>query len=73
MSRNYRAAALAAMLAELACVAPVSRERTFLMDRGWLPLGRAAETGIEGWGKIIDGGSVIVDQPVALEMEGWQA
>ncbi len=59
------------MLTTMAMLAPERRERTFLMARGWLPLGREAGTGLEGWGKLIDGRAVTINEPEALALEGW--
>jgi hypothetical protein len=71
MSMNPQVAALVAILANLAMVSPPDPERRFLFDRGWVPFGANATTGLEGWGKMIDGAAVIVDQPEALAREGW--
>lgn len=62
---------LAYLLAELAAVAPPRAESTFLMERGWLPLGKNVSTGIRGWGKVINRRAVTVDEPEALTMEGY--
>lgn len=67
-----RGSLMALMLSELAMVAPQRRERTFLMERGWLPLGMGGN-GHEGWGKMIDGKAVCIDEPEALAREGWKA
>lgn len=61
-----------AMLSELALVSPPHPERRFLFDRGWVSFGANCSTGLEGWGKLIDGRAVIVDQPEALKLEGWE-
>lgn len=45
----------------------------FLKHRGWIPLGKNSSTGLEGWGKIIDGHAVTVGQPEALAIERQQA
>lgn len=63
---------LIAILTELALVAPPNPRRTFLLDRGWVPLGAEAFTGIEGWGKVIDGRAVMIPEAEALEREGYQ-
>jgi hypothetical protein len=57
---NPRIAALAAIMAELCLAAPTNPRRKFLMDRGWLPLGAEAFTGVEGWGKVIDEHAVTI-------------
>jgi len=62
---------LAMLMAELAMVAPSRPERTFLMGRGWLPLGMGCN-GHEGWGRMIDGKAVCIDEPEALQREGWK-
>lgn len=60
---------LVGMLTQLAMMSEPHPEREFLFDRGWVPLGRNSTTGLEGWGKVIDGRAVMVDQPEALEIE----
>lgn len=70
---NVRVALLVSMLSELAFVSPPDPERKFLFDQGWVPFGRNAETGLEGWGKMIDGRSVVVDQPEALAIARGEA
>jgi len=62
---------MALLLSELAMVAPQRSERAFLMDRGWLPFDMGTN-GHEGWGKMIDGKAVVIDEPEALAREGWE-
>jgi len=70
---NERLSVLAAMMSALEFAATSDPNRQFLLDNGWVPLGRNCETGIEGWGKVIDGTAVTVDQPEALRMQrGWR-
>jgi len=67
-----RADLLALMLAELSLVSEPKPERKFLFDRGWVPLGRDALTGLEGWGKVINHKAVTISEAEALELEGWE-
>ena len=69
---NPKGEFLAAMMTALAFAAPENPRRTFLLQHGWVPLGAECTTGIEGWGKVIDGKAVTVDEPEALKMEGYQ-
>ncbi len=70
---SIRSTHLAAMVAALAMAAPPNPRRKFLMDRGWVPLGAEAFTGKEGWGKLIDGRAVTIDEDEALEIEGYKS
>ena len=71
MSRSSIVTLAAFVLAEMAMARRPRKERTFLMDRGWLPFGMGTN-GHEGWGKMIDGKAVVIDEPEALAMEGWK-
>ena len=73
MSAPVKLAILATILAELMVSAPPGPERDFLVAHEWVPLGKDAATGVEGWGKLIDGEAVILCQAVALAREGWAA
>lgn len=67
MSRHSR---LLAMMVELAFIEkPESSDRAFLKARGWIPLGKEAFTGLEGYGKMIDGKAVTVNEAEALSIE----
>lgn len=44
-------------------------EVEYLKNSGWIPFGKNSSTGLEGWGKMIDGKSVIEDQPKALQIQ----
>jgi hypothetical protein len=68
-----RIAGLAALLTGIEAALRGDPERAFLSDHGWVPFGRNCTSGLEGWGKMIDGKAVIVDQPKALELAGWKA
>jgi hypothetical protein len=70
MSRNLEMASLLMAISALSDP-PAQPERTFLQSRGWIPFGANCTTGLEGWGKLIDGKAVIVDQPEALAMERY--
>jgi len=59
---------LAALLTELSVLQPVDPTRKILLDRGWVPLGADCTTGREGWGKVIDGRAVTLDQSEALAL-----
>ncbi len=72
MPHNPRIAFLAGMLAAMAQVSPPDLGRQFLLDRGWMPLGAEAGTGVEGWGKVIGGQAVTVPIHEALALEGWR-
>ena len=63
---------LAVMLAELCTVAPTNPQREFLLKRGWVPLGAECNTGIEGWGRMVDGESIILPEPKALARECYE-
>lgn len=69
MSNPHIGLMLEMMTALAGCTLSPDPECAILRRAGWVPLGKNAITGLEGWGKMIDGKAVTVDQPEALAIE----